>query len=800
MQHLHVVRIYWHYIFMPNDLDTGGPLRIFRKPDIKEELPLIILKNMVVFPRAMFRLIVKRPISLKALDFAMKHGRIVLAVAQKKETIEVPKESDFYRVGTVIKIRETIRIPKGGVKVIAEGITKAKITKISQTKPFFKAKIQPIVELRAKKTERIEILMQSVLNRFRETIALGAMVPLDVMLAIVNIRDPQPLIDLVVLNMDFKVAQKQSILEAQNIEEKLKIVNVALADQIKILRMAKRIEAETGKELGKMQKEVYLREQLKSIEKELGIAEGKGEMAQLEEKIKKSGMPEEVEKKTIKELRRLQRMPSFSPEVSWIRTYLDRLVELPWSRKSKIKINIKKAKKILDEDHYGLEKAKERVLEFLAVQKLVGKIKGSILCFIGPPGTGKTSIGKSIARATDRKFFRMSLGGIHDEAEIRGHRRTYVGALPGRIIQGIANAGTRNPVFMLDEIDKVGKDFRGDPTAALLEALDPEQNFQFSDHYLEVPFDLSDVMFITTGNILDTIPPALRDRMEVIEFPGYTEDEKFHIAKDYLLPKQIKAHGLKDGKNLKLTDKALRALIRGYTREAGVRNLDRSLAAICRKVAKKIIEGRVKSFAIKDTELKTFLGPARFHTTETEKKDEIGVATGMAWTQAGGEIILVEATKMPGKGKLILTGHMGKVMQESAQAAFSYIKSRAKSLDLDDKNFSKIDVHIHVPSGAIPKDGPSAGIAMAVALASCFTKRPAKRKVAMTGEITLRGRVMEIGGLKEKILAAHRGRIKIVILPKDNEKDLEELPKNVRQDIKFIFASHMDEVLKAALK
>lgn len=785
---------------MTNDLDTGGPLGLFRKPHIKEELPVIILKNMVIFPRAMFRLIVKRPQSLKALDFSMKHGRIALAVAQKKESIEAPKEEDFYRVGTVIKIREVIRMPKGGVKVIVEGITKAKIVKIFQNSPFFKVKIQPIVEPKPKKTEKIEILMQSVLNRFREAIALGAMVPLDVMLAIVNIRDPQPLVDLVVLNMDFKVAQKQKILETQSIEEKLKSVNEALAEQIKILRMAKKIESETGKELGKMQKEVYLREQLKSIEKELGMAEGKGEMARLEEKIKKSGMPKEVEKKAIKELRRLQRMPSFSPEVSWIRTYLDRLVELPWSRKSKTEINIKKAKKILDEDHYGLEKAKERVLEFLAVQKLVGKIKGSILCFIGPPGTGKTSIGKSIARATGRKFFRMSLGGIRDEAEIRGHRRTYVGAMPGRIIQGIADTGTRNPVFMLDEIDKVGKDFRGDPTAALLEALDPEQNFQFSDHYLEVPFDLSDVMFITTGNILDTIPPALRDRMEVIEFPGYTEDEKFYIAKEYLLPKQIGAHGLKDGRNLKLTDKALRVVIRGYTREAGVRNLERSLAAICRKIAKIITEGRVRAFTIKDSDLKKFLGPARYHLTETEKKDEVGVATGMAWTQAGGEIILVEATEMPGKGKLILTGHMGKVMRESAQAAFSYVKSRAKDLNLDEKVFNTMDVHIHVPSGAIPKDGPSAGIAMAIALASCFTKKPARRKVAMSGEITLRGRVMEIGGVKEKVLAAHRGRVKIIVLPKDNKKDLEELPKNVRQDIKFIFASHMDEVLKVALK
>ena len=460
---------------------------------------------------------------------------------------------------------------------------------------------------------------------------------------------------------------------------------------------------------------------------------------------------------------------------------------------------IKQAKKILDEDHYGLGKVKERVLEYLAVQKMVGKIKGPILCFVGPPGTGKTSIGKSIARALERKFIRMSLGGVRDEAEIRGHRRTYVGAMPGRIIQGIDTAGTKNPVFMLDEIDKIGADFRGDPSAALLEALDPEQNFSFSDHYLEVPFDLSDVMFITTGNILDTVPPALRDRMETIEFPGYTYDEKFHIAKDYLLPEQVKNHGLKDSKNLKITEAGLKVLIRDYTREAGVRDLERSIAAICRKVTKGMAEGKKKKYVVTPDNLKEFLGPRRYYLIETERKDEVGVATGLAWTQAGGEILLIEATKTPGKGKLILTGHMGKVMQESAQAALSYVKSRAKQLGIDEKNFGNCDVHVHVPSGAIPKDGPSAGVAMVLALASAFSGRPVNRKVAMTGEITLRGRVMEIGGIKEKVLAAHRGRVTTVVLPKNNQKDLEDLPKNVRRDLKFVFVDHMDQALKMSL-
>jgi ATP-dependent Lon protease len=472
---------------------------------------------------------------------------------------------------------------------------------------------------------------------------------------------------------------------------------------------------------------------------------------------------------------------------------------LPWSKKTESKVDIKKAKKILDEDHYGLDKAKERVLEYLAVQKLVGKIKGPILCFAGPPGTGKTSIGKSIARSLGRKFFRMSLGGIRDEAEIRGHRRTYVGALPGRIIQGINTAGTKNPVFMLDEIDKVGADFRGDPSSALLEALDPEQNYSFSDHYLEVPFDLSDVMFITTANILDTIPPPLRDRMEVIEFPGYIEEEKFHIAQTFLIPKQLKENGLEHGERLIITEPAVRTIIREYTREAGVRELERNIAAVCRKVARHFAEGDGKHYKVGLADLHGFLGPAKYHTTMAEKKDEVGVATGLAWTQAGGEILLIEATKMPGKGNLILTGQLGKVMQESAQAAFSYARSRAKALGIKGEFYKNSDIHIHVPSGAIPKDGPSAGVAMATAIISILTGRPIRKDVGMTGEVTLRGKAMEIGGVKEKVLAAHRAEVKTIVMPKDNEKDLEDIPDNVRKDLKFIFAEDVDDVLRAAL-
>jgi len=773
---------------------------------INEELPLIALRDTVVFPQIGTPIMIKRPKSLQAIDFAIHHGRTAVFVAQKRKEIEHPKPDDLYQVGTASKIREVIKISKGALRVVVEGVERVKIKEFTQIEPFVKAKIEILPRISGPRTEQTEALMYSILNQFKECVTLGAGVPLDALFIILNIKDPSKLSDLVVFNMNFKVKDTQDILEATNMKDKLERLSQALLEQVKILRMAKQIRTETDRKLTKMQKEVFLREQLHSIEKELGISSERGEMSGLRKKIKEAGIPKEIEEKTLKELVRLERMPSFSPEVSYIRTYLDWITGLPWKKKSPNNIDIRQAEKILDKDHYGLKKVKERIIEYLAVQKLVGKIKGPILCFVGPPGTGKTSVGQSIARALGRKFFRMSLGGIRDEAEIRGHRRTYVGALPGRIIQGVNTVGTRNPVFMLDEIDKVGKDFRGDPSAALLEALDPEQNFSFSDHYLEVPFDLSDVMFITTANILDTIPPALRDRMEVIEFPGYTEEEKFHIAKGFLIPKQLKIHGLND-KNIKITDACVRKIIREYTREAGVRDLERALSSIFRKIAKKITENSTskkpvsrKKYLVKPGDLSKFLGPAKYHLAITEKKDEIGVTTGLAWTQAGGEIMLVEATLMPGKGKITLTGHMGKVMQESALAALSYIKSKSKKLGIDKEMFSNFDIHIHVPSGAIPKDGPSAGVAMTCSIASVFTKQPVNRKIAMTGEITLRGRILEIGGVKEKVLAAHRGRVKTIILPKDNEKDLEDIPKNVHKDLKFIFVEHMDEVLKKALK
>ncbi len=765
----------------------------------KKELAVIPLVDVVVFPRVAITLMIKRQKTLHALDFAMQHDQLAVCVAQKKDGSEEPKKEDLYLTGTLAKVREVTKQPDGSVRVVVEGMVRAKITEFLGTDPFFKVKVELSPEPKVKKTERIEALVYSLINQFKECVSLGATVPFDVLLVILNITDPWELADLMTINLDFKVEEKQEILEADNIEDKLQKLAVAISRQLKVLRMAHKIQDETGKELGKMEKEMFLREQMKTIEKELGMAGGRTEVEEIKEKIEKADMAKDAKEQALKELSRLEKMPSFSPEISYIRTYLDWLVALPWGKKTESEVDIKKAKKILDEDHYGLDKVKERVLEYLAVQKLVGKIKGPILCFSGPPGTGKTSIGKSIARSLGRKFFRMSLGGIRDEAEIRGHRRTYVGALPGRIIQGINTAGTKNPVFMLDEIDKVGADFRGDPSAALLEALDPEQNYAFSDHYLEVPFDLSDVMFITTANVLDTIPPALRDRMEMLEFPGYIEEEKFHIAQKFLIPKQLKENGLNNGSKLVITEPAVRIVIREYTREAGVRELERNIAAICRKVARKIAEGEHKNYKVGISDLHQFLGPGKYHTTMAEKKDEVGVATGLAWTQAGGEILLIEATKMPGKGQLILTGQLGKVMQESAQAAYSYARSRAKSLGIKDKFYKDSDVHIHVPAGAIPKDGPSAGVAMATAIISVLTGRPIRKDVGMTGEVTLRGRAMEIGGIKEKVLAAHRADIKTIVLPKDNEKDLEEIPANVRKDLKFIFAKEVDDVLKAAL-
>jgi ATP-dependent Lon protease len=640
--------------------------------------------------------------------------------------------------------------------------------------------------------------MFSVLNQFRRVVNMGANVPFDILLVILNVAEPWLLGDLVAANLEFKVEEKQEVLEAQTVEEKLDAVGRALGRQVKLLQMAAKIQTETGKELDKMQREVFLREQMKSIEKELETMGGKEGGDELKERIDKAGMPPAAKEKAMKEHDRLKAMPSFSPEISYLRTYLEWLCDLPWNAKDAAEIDLAKAKAVLDEDHHGLAKVKERILEYLAVQKLVGKIRGPILCFAGPPGTGKTSLGKSIARACGRKFFRMSLGGVRDEAEIRGHRRTYVGALPGRIIQGVASVKTKNPVFMLDEIDKVGSDaFRGDPSSALLEALDPEQNSAFTDHYVEIPFDLSDVLFITTANLLDTIPPALRDRMEVIEFPGYTEEEKVKIAEKHLIPKARRDNGVAEG--CAFDEDAVRGIIRSYTREAGVRDLERNIMAVCRKVARATAEGKKPKKTIAAADLAEHLGPAKFSADELEEKDSVGAVTGLAWTEAGGEILTIEATKMPGRGNLILTGHLGNVMQESARAAYSYARTVAKKLGVKEAFYKDADVHVHVPSGAIPKDGPSAGIAMATAIVSMLTGRPVRRDVAMTGEVTLRGRSLEIGGLKEKSLAAHRAGIRTVLIPAANQKDLVDVPEEVRKQLTFVPVKTMDEVLAHAL-
>lgn len=762
-----------------------------------KEYPLIASRETVVFPNIGLPMAFKRPRSKKACEVALAKDRMLVIVLQKDKTVEKPTSNDLYSVGCLTRILESHRLPDGTITCIIQGKSRVRISKFLQESNFFKVKAEEIPEIE-KMTVETEALMHNLEDKFKKCIALGMPVPLETLSIIFGHPTPSQRADMIAFSLNLKSAERQKVLESFNLKDRLKLINSYISRKLEVLQVAKRIQKRTTRELGKMQKEVILREQMKAIQKELGIEE-RPEIVELRKKLERAGLPKEAKKIAFKELDRLKAMPSFSPEISYLRTYLDWLAELPWNKKSETKVDIKKAKKILDEDHYGLKDVKERMLEYLAVCKLAGKIKGPILCFIGPPGTGKTSVGKSIARALGRKFVRVSLGGIRDEAEIRGHRRTYVGALPGRIIQGIKTAGTKNPVFMLDEIDKIGKDFRGDPSSALLEALDPEQNYSFSDHYIEIPFDLSDVMFITTGNIAHTIPPALLDRMEIIEFPGYTEEEKFHIAKQFLIPKLLPQHGLSK-KTFNITDRAVRSIISGYTREAGVRELERELAKVCRKIAKDIASnGRKKMHKVDVSDLHKYLGPIKYQRVLAEKKDEIGVASGLAWTTAGGEILFIEASKMPGKGDLTLTGHLGKVMKESAQAAFTYARSKAKKLGINPELYKNTDLHIHVPAGAIPKDGPSAGIAIATAIVSTLSGRPVRRKVGMTGEVTLRGRVLEIGGVKEKVLAAHRAGIKTIILPFDNKKNLEEIPKNIKKDLEFIFVKHMDEVLKYAL-
>ena len=769
--------------------------------DIPDQLPLLPVRDIVVFPYMVLPLFVGREMSIKAIEAAMAGNRMIFLATQKALDVENPKPEDIHAVGTIGIIMRMLKLPDERIKILVQGVAKGKVQDYIQTDPYYSVKITKIIEAKpASPSLEAEAVMRTVKEQLERIVSLGKVLMPDVMVVIENLEDPGRLADMVASNLGLKVEVTQDVLEVEDPIARLRKVSDILAKEVEVLSMQQKIQAQAKGEMDKTQREYFLREQLKAIQMELGeLDERAEEIAEFRKRIKDAKMPEKVLKECEKQLKRLEKMHPDTAESATVRTYLEWMVELPWSKKSKDNLDIKAAAKVLDEDHYDLEKVKERILEYLAVRKLKDKMKGPILCFVGPPGVGKTSLGKSIARALGREFVRVSLGGVRDEAEIRGHRRTYVGALPGRILQGIKQAGTSNPVFMMDEVDKVGMDFRGDPSAALLEVLDPEQNHAFSDHYLGVPFDLSEVMFITTANLMDPILPALRDRMEIIEIPGYTEEEKLGIAQRYLIPRQLKEHGITE-EHIKITEPALRQMVSQYTREAGVRNLEREVANVMRKVAKKVAEGKARCYLITPANLNKYLGVPKFLPETEQEKDEVGVGTGLAWTETGGDVLYIEATMMKGKGQLTLTGHLGDVMKESAQAALSYERSREKLLGIDPDIFSKTDIHVHVPAGAIPKDGPSAGITMAAALASMLANIPVRRDVAMTGEITLRGRVLPIGGLKEKILAAKRAKLSTVILPKRNEKDLEEIPKHLLRGIRFAFAETMDDVIKAALR
>jgi len=775
--------------------------KIDKEVKIPDDLPVLPVRDIVVFPYMIIPLFVGREISIKAIDHALSTDRMILLLTQKDLSLESPAPSDLYSVGTVGMIMRMLKLPDGRVKILVQGLAKAMVKNFSKTDDYFSAHIEKIEEVKAGIVSiEEEALIRTVKEQLDKAVSYGKTVLPDIMVVIENLDEPGRLADLIASNLGLKAEQAQEVLEIMDPVQRLRKVSDVLGREIELLIVQQKIQSEARGEIDKTQREYFLREQLKAIQKELGdIDERAEEIREFKIKIELAKMPEKVLKEAEKQLKRLEKMHPDSAEAATIRTYLDWLVELPWAKSTKDNLDIKAAAKVLNDDHYDLEKVKERILEYLSVRKIKEKMKGPILCFIGPPGVGKTSLGRSIARSLGREFVRMSLGGVRDEAEIRGHRRTYVGALPGRIVQGIKQAGTNNPVFMLDEIDKIGSDFRGDPSSALLEVLDPEQNFAFADHYLSVPFDLTNVMFITTGNMADTIPGPLRDRMEIIYLSGYTSEEKLGIAKKYLLPKQLEEHGL-NSKVLDLADPGLMLLISQYTREAGVRNLEREIANLCRKVAKRMAEGKEKRFKITPKNLGFFLGAPKFLPEEEMEKDEIGVATGLAWTEAGGDIIYIEATTMMGKGHLTLTGQLGDVMKESAQAALSYIRSRAKLLGIKEDLFSKTDIHVHVPAGAIPKDGPSAGITITTSLVSALTSTPVNKNIAMTGEVTLRGRVLPIGGLKEKTLAARRLGIRTVIVPKRNKKDIDEIPKYIKKDMEFIYAETMDQVLKVALK
>lgn len=777
-------------------MNAGGVVHMSN--DTHKKLPLLPLRGILVFPTMVLHLDVGREKSVQALEKCMVDESVVFLATQKEISTDDPGEEDIFSVGTLAKIKQMLKLPNGTIRVLVEGVQRGKIKQFIEHDKHIEVEVE-LVKEPTEATIEEQALMRNVLAQFEQYIQLSKKISQETFATVSDIIEPGRLADIIASHLPLKIIQKQEILETIPVNDRLIKVLEILNNEKEVLGLERKIGQRVKKSMEKTQKEYYLREQMKAIQKELGDKEGKeGEIEELREKIKEANMPESVEEKALKELSRFEKMPSSSAESSVIRTYIDWLIQLPWSKETEDLLDIHRSKEILDEDHYGLDKVKERVLEYLAVQQLTKELKGPILCLAGPPGVGKTSLAKSIARSLDRKFVRMSLGGVRDEAEIRGHRRTYVGAMPGRIIQGMKKAGSINPVFLLDEIDKMASDFRGDPSAALLEVLDPEQNNSFSDHYIEEPYDLSKVMFIMTANNIGLIPPPLMDRMEIIHIPGYTEVEKMNIAQQYLLPKQIKEHGLTKGK-LQVKEEAIKKVIRYYTREAGVRGLERQLATICRKAAKMIVAGEKKRVIVTEKTIETMLGKPKFRYGKAELEDQVGAATGLAYTAAGGDTLIIEVSLAPGKGKLTLTGKLGDVMKESAQAAFSYIRSKSNELNIDPQFHEKNDVHIHVPEGAVPKDGPSAGITMATALISALTGKPVRKEVGMTGEITLRGRVLPIGGLKEKAMSAHRAGLTHIIIPKENEKDLEDIPESVRNDLTFIPVSHLDEVLKEAL-
>lgn len=764
----------------------------------ERELPLLPLRGVLVFPYMVIHLDVGRDKSIAAIDEAMIDEREIFLVMQKEAKTDDPSEDDVYNIGTIAEIKQLLKLPGGTIRILVEGIRRANIKEFISNDPYFKVIVEDKKEDVGESAE-VEALMRNLIQQFEQYVKVSKKIPPETVMSVVTIEEPGRLADIIASHLNLKLSDKQEILEAIEINDRMEILCSILAKEMEILELERKINVRVRKQMEKTQKEYYLREQLKAIQKELGEKEDRAqEGEELREAIKKARMPKEVKEKALKEVERLEKMPPMVAEATVVRNYLDWLVALPWHKQTKDRLDIKLAEEVLDEDHYGLEKVKERIIEYLSVRKLAKTMKGPILCLIGPPGVGKTSLAKSVARSMDRKFVRMSLGGVRDEAEIRGHRRTYVGALPGRIIQAMKKAGTVNPLFLLDEIDKMSNDFRGDPASALLEVLDPEQNNDFVDHFLEVPYDLSKVMFLTTANAEHTIPRPLLDRMEVIYISGYTEQEKVKIAERYLLPKQMKENGLDEDK-IQVSENAIRQLIRDYTREAGVRNLERQVAGVCRKVATQLVKEEATQVKVTAQNLNSLLGVPKYRHGLAEKEDQTGAATGLAWTQFGGDVLTIEVNVLRGKGGLKLTGKLGDVMKESAQAAFSYIRNRSEELGIDHEFYQNNDIHIHVPEGAIPKDGPSAGITMATALISALTGVKVKRTVAMTGEITLRGRVLPIGGVKEKLLAAHRAGIKTVILPNDNKKDLEDVPANVKRKLEIILAETMDQVLPVAL-